>query len=137
MTEKDFEEIENLIKSKSPDEDDWWRIENIVECLKDETRDYVEMLVNDGDGGIYKKEFSKDQTKYLEEILDFYYIEDNNIKKEWRKIIWSDPEADVVNHIEELTKHLGSDKLEIGDLADGHGIYNIDSVCIFLYWDGE
>jgi hypothetical protein len=137
MTEKDFEEIENLIKSKSPSEDDWWRIEDIVECLKDETLDYVEMLVMDGDEDFYKKKFSKDQTKYLEEILDFFYIEDedNNIKKEWRKIIWSNPEADVVNHIEELTKHLNDWRLEVGDLRSGYGIHNDDS-CIFLHWNG-
>lgn len=138
MTEKDFEEIENLIRSKSPSEDDWWRIEDIVECLKDETLDYVEMLVMDGDEDFYKKRFSKDQTEYLEEILDFFYIEDedNNIKKEWRKIIWSDPKADVVNHIEELTKHLNDiRRLEVGDLRSGYGIHNDDS-CIFLHWNG-
>tara|TARA_Y100001938_G_C7809153_1_gene291000 strand:- start:33 stop:452 length:420 start_codon:yes stop_codon:yes gene_type:complete len=139
MKKKDFKEIEDLIRSKSPSEDDWWKIEEIVECLQDETRDYVEMLVIDGDGGTYKKEFSKDQTKYLEDILDFFYIEDHeNIKKEWEKILSDNPNADVNRHIEELTKHLGDgDKLEVGGLAHGYGIYNVDSECIFLHWSGE
>ena len=134
MTEKDFKEIKDLIISKSPGEDDWWRIENIVECLKDETRDYVEMLVMNEDGGTYKKEFSKDQTKFLKDILDFFYIEDDNIEKEWEKILDDNPDADVVNHIEELTKHLEYN-LEVGDLSSGYGIHNCSSY-IFLHWNG-
>jgi hypothetical protein len=137
MTEKDLKEIEDLIRSKSPSEDDWWEIEDIVECLKNEGRDYFEMLVIDGDGDPYKKKFSNDETKYLEDILDFFYIEDDNIKKEWEKILSSNPEADIEDHIEELTKHLNDIKrLEVGDLGDsGYGIHNCDS-CIFLHWNG-
>ena len=138
MKKKDFEEIENLIRSKSPGEDDWWKIEDIVEYLKDEGRDYVEKLVLDADGGTYKKEFSKDKTKYLEQILDFFWIEDDNIKKEWEKILSSNPDSNVDDYIEELTKHLDyGDKLEVGDLKSGYGIYNVDSECIFLHWSGE
>jgi mRNA-degrading endonuclease RelE of RelBE toxin-antitoxin system len=136
MKKKDFKEIENLIRSKSPGEDDWWKIEDIVEYLKCEGRDYVEILVMDGDDNLYKKEFSLDQTKYLKEILDFFYIEDDNIEKEWGKILSDNPKADVEDHIEELTEHLNDiRRLEVGDIRSGYGIYNEDSY-IFLSWNG-
>jgi len=136
MKKKDFKEIENLIRSKSPGEDDWWKIEDIVEYLKCEGRDYVEILVMDGDDNLYKKEFSLDQTKYLKEILDFFYIEDDNIEKEWGKILNDNPKADVEDHIEELTEHLNDiRRLEVGDIRSGYGIYNEDSY-IFLSWNG-
>ncbi len=129
MKDKDFKEIINFIMSKSPDVNDLKRIESCVKYSREEMCDYVELLTINEDGGTYKKEFSKDQTKYLKEILDFFYIEDDNIEKEWEKILSDNPEADIEDYIEELTE------LEVGDLSSGYGIHNCSSY-IFLHWNG-
>ncbi len=138
MTKKDVKEVLNLIKSKSFSGQELDEIKYAIRDLKEEVTGRVELMCSDDDGEIYTKDFSKNQTEFLEELIHeiIYYTPDKELakyKERWKDILISNPEAQLKDYgiIEKIT----DGKIEHTYLASGEGFIDGGNNAVYTDYD--